>query len=162
MENKEKFDSTADTLQHILDVQSVLNEFTGRIQWRALHHDHSKLMAPEKATFDAFTPLLKETAYGSSEYKSILLRMAPAIAHHVANNSHHPEYFKNGVVDMTLIDLIEMLADWRASGRRNKNGNIKQSLSINRVRFNIPDGIFKVLENTAVSLGWYDDFQEED
>ena len=49
-------------------------------------------------------------------------KFKPAIDHHYANNRHHPEHWPNGINDMTLMDLIEMLADWKAATARNKNG----------------------------------------
>ena len=74
--------------------------------------------------------------------------MKPALDHHYANNSHHPEHFKNGIDDMSLIDLLELLADWKGSTLRNKNGNIRKSLEINKERFKISDQLYNILNNT--------------
>ena len=39
---------------------------------RLLVHDQSKLKSPEKGIFDEYSPKLKETTYGSPEYKKYL------------------------------------------------------------------------------------------
>jgi len=46
--------------------------------------------------------------------------MKPAIEHHYKNNRHHPEHFNNGIDEMNLVDLIELLCDWKAASERNK------------------------------------------
>jgi len=40
-------------------------------------------------------------------------QVEPASEHHINNNRHHPESF-NDPNEMTLIDVIEMVADWNA------------------------------------------------
>jgi hypothetical protein len=55
---------------------------------------------------------------------------------------------------MSLLDLIEMLADWKAAGERYKDGSITQSLAHNRERFEMSDQLFAIFENTVRELGW--------
>jgi len=71
----------------------------------------ARLKSPEVEVFDEFRPKLKTSTYGSDEYKGFLEAMGNGPRHHYANNPYHPEHFENGVNDMTLVDLIEMLAD---------------------------------------------------
>jgi hypothetical protein len=85
---------------------------------RSTCHDRSKTESPEVEVFDEFRPKLKTSTYGSDEYKGFLEAMGNGPRHHYANNPHHPEHFENGVNDMTLVDLIEMLADWKAATER--------------------------------------------
>jgi hypothetical protein len=59
-----------------------------------------------------------------------------------------------GIYGMSLLDLIEMLADWKAAGMRHANGNIEQSLEINRKRFDMSDQLFEIFKNTVKELGW--------
>lgn len=61
---------------------------------RSWEHDRSKLESPERETFDEFTPKLTATTYGSEEYRSFLAAMKPALDHHYAHNSHHPEHYR--------------------------------------------------------------------
>lgn len=148
------FDSAADTLRHIVRVAELLNGVAADVAARGPAHDASKLVDPEKATFDEFTPKLKHSTYGSDEYKGFLAEMRVGLDHHYAHNRHHPEHFEEGVAGMTLVDLIEMLADWKAATERHEDGDLARSLEIQRERFGISDQLAQVLENTARALGW--------
>jgi Family of unknown function (DUF5662) len=56
--------------------------------------------------------------------------MKPALGHHYAANRHYLEHFANGVNDVTLVDLVEMLADWKAATERSDTGDLRKSLEI--------------------------------
>ena len=120
---------------------------------RSTCHDRSKTESPEVEVFDEFSPKLKDLTYGSEEYRQCLAEMKPALDHHYANNRHHPEHFDDGVNDMTLVDLIEMLVDWKASTERTKSGDLGRSLEINKDRFGISDQLSQILVNTAKHFG---------
>ena len=45
----------------------------------------------------------------------------------------------SGVNDMTLVDLVEMLADWKAATERHDDGDLAKSLEIQRERFGLSD-----------------------
>lgn len=143
------YDSKNDTIAHIQRVRVYLYAFIQHIIKRSWNHDNSKLLPPEKELFDIYTPKLKNLTYGSDEYKQCLSELKPALDHHYANNSHHPEHFKDGIAGMDLIDIIEMLADWKAASERHADGDIKKSLEINKERFNISDDLYKILCNTV-------------
>lgn len=87
--------------------------------------------------------------YGSEEYQACLKAIKPALDHHYANNCHHPEHYKNGVDDMDFIDLVEMIADWKAATKRHNDGNILKSLEKNKERFHISDQLNNILMNTV-------------
>jgi hypothetical protein len=150
------YDSTADTMQHIDRVRELLTQVTNDLQHRATQHDASKLKEPEKSAFDTFTPKLKDLTYGSDEYRATLKQMKPAVEHHYSVNSHHPEFHgKQGVSGMSLMDLIEMLCDWKAAGERHKDGDIWTSLDKNRERFFLDQAsLYAILANTARELKW--------
>lgn len=148
------YDSRADTERHIEQVRVLLRAVTADLERRALAHDRSKLEDPEKAIFDEYTPMLAGTTYGSPEYKRFLAEMKPALDHHYSQNAHHPEFWPHGVNDMSLLDLIEMLADWKAATMRHNDGDLAESLRINKRRFGISDQLASILENTAKELGW--------
>jgi hypothetical protein len=80
--------------------------------------------------------------------------MKPALDHHYCVNRHHPEHFVDGVGGMNLIDVIEMLSDWKASSERHEDGDLRKSLEIQRERFNLSPQVFAILRNTCVDLGW--------
>jgi hypothetical protein len=143
------YDSRPETLKHIRKVQALLNKVVFALKKRAWRHDASKLVEPELAYFDKFTPLLSKVEYGSKQYRAMLDKMRPAIDHHQKFNRHHPEYFDDGINGMSLVDLLEMLCDWMAATERNKNGDILKSIEINRKRFNMSDQLYQILVNTV-------------
>ena len=147
-----KYDSIKDTLLHIKRVNELLLQFTKEIIDRAIQHDNSKLQEPEKPLFDKMTPLLKGLTYGSDDYKKALDELKPALDHHYANNSHHPEHYKNGIDDFTLVDLVEMFIDWKAASERHDDGDIFRSIEINKNRFGISEQLCKIFKNTAAKM----------
>ena len=46
----------------------------------------------------------------------------------------------------------EMWCDWCAACKRNKGGNIRQSLEVNRERFGLSDQLYNILLNTAEAM----------
>lgn len=138
-----------ETAKHIRRVQELLGEVVTRLIARAVAHDTSKLHEPEASTFAVMTAKLKGCTYGSDEYKGFLASMKPALDHHYANNRHHPEHHKNGIADMNLLDIVEMLCDWKAASERHNDGNIRKSIEINANRFGLSPQLVQILENTA-------------
>ncbi len=148
------YDSATETLKHIKQVGEFLWQVIYVIGKRITHHDSSKLQEPEKSMYDRYTPMLRSLTYGSDEYKATLKEMGAALEHHYEVNSHHPEHYPNGIDGMSLIDLIEMLADWKAASMRHDDGDILKSLEINRLRFGMSDQLFEILKNTLIEMGW--------
>lgn len=142
------------TLQHSRRVDELLLQMTMLAQGRITKHDLSKMEEPELAIFDEYSPKLKDTTYGSDEYWEYLGHMEVALQHHYANNRHHPEHFITGVDGMTLIDLVEMLADWKAATERHADGDLERSLIIQQERFGLTHQLVSILRNTAKELGW--------
>ena len=141
-----------ETWKHIDNVMKLLMVAQTKIGERMLTHDRTKLQSPEVQYFTKYTPLLKMLTFRSPEYEANLQNMRPALTHHYANNRHHPEFHKNGINDMTLIDLIEMLCDWYASSKRQHDGNIRFSIEKNREKYNISDQLIRIFENTIKEL----------
>lgn len=154
LKTKPKYDSEADTLKHIKRVNELLLDCSKELMNRAQVHDDSKLKDPEKALFDLWTPLLKESTYGSPEYKKMLEGLKPSLEHHYKHNSHHPEHYKNGVDDMDLFDIMEMLMDWKAATERHNDGDIFKSISINKERFKMSEQLCQIYRNTVLNMQW--------
>lgn len=151
------YDSTADTLKHAQRVGELMTQPIRELVARSVCHDRSKTEDPELAVFDEFTPKLRASTYGSDEYKGYLAEMKVGLDHHYAANRHHPEHFETGINGMTLVDLLEMLADWRAATERHADGSMDRSLTIQKERFAISDQLDAVLWNTARHFGWLDE-----
>lgn len=137
------------TQQHIERVRKYIRFFTDRLTTRGVNHDASKLEEPEIQAFADCTEQLSETVYGSEEYKAHLEALQPALSHHYAANAHHPEHWPNGIEDMSLLDIVEMLCDWKASTERTKDGNLLKSIEINANRFKIDNQLKQILINTV-------------
>jgi hypothetical protein len=148
------YDSRADTMEHIAVVQAFLIEMAQQLLQRAANHDASKLAEPEKSAFDQYTPELRKLTYGSPEYRQALAHMQDALDHHYAHNRHHPEHHLTGIEEMDLIDLIEMLADWKAATLRHDDGDLLRSIAINTTRFEIPEALANLLTRSAARQGW--------
>lgn len=150
----DQYDSRPDTLRHSLRVGELMAQAIGELVERSQRHDLSKTEPPEVGIFDEYTPKLQHSTYGSDEYKAYLAGMGEGLAHHYAHNRHHPEHFDDGVDGMTLMDLVEMLADWKAATERHDDGDLARSLVIQAERFGISDQLGQILANTARHFGW--------
>ena len=139
----------AETYKHIGKVRIYIDQIIRKLLLAAENHDTSKLEEPEAKSFEKLTPKLRSSTYDSSEYKRYLRQISPALKHHYRANRHHPQHFKDGIKGMTLIDLIEMLCDWKAATLRHKNGDIFKSIELNQKRFGYSDELKQILINTV-------------
>jgi hypothetical protein len=147
MTDQAPYDSRAATLAHIQLVRDHLDTFVTEMLRRGARHDASKLTPAEKPTFDLLFPLLKGVSYGSPEYQELVERAKPALQHHYAHNSHHPEYHgERGIAGMDLFDIVEMICDWMASARRHPADGVK--LGYNIELFGIEPQLASILANT--------------
>lgn len=143
-----------ETIEHVHSVASNMMLVIQSLQKRAIEHDRSKFSPEEFETFANETDNLKQMTYGSPEYKQSLKRLGPALDHHYKNNSHHPEHHKDGIYGMDLLDLIELLADWKAATSRMDNGNLATSIIENSKRHKYDKRMATLLGTTALKLGW--------
>ncbi len=140
-----------DTLVHIQRVRNLINRVVGVLLKKGEEHDQSKLKAPEVLAFAEATPLHTLT-FGSKEYLDSKAKLKVALDHHYANNPHHPQHFKNGIEDMGLLEVLEMLIDWKASSERHDDGNIRKSIETNANYYNISPQFVRIMENTLKDL----------
>jgi hypothetical protein len=194
-------DSRIETRKHIGMVQGLMGRVIADLAQRQQVHDQSKLVSPEVEVFDAMTPKLAASTYGSEEYRGFLAQMKPALDHHYAHNSHHPEHFRwwcglcerrftdaqwevapqgpndsglrycpvccregmiyeaylevqtgKGLHGMSLLDVLEMLCDWKAATLRHNDGDIRKSISLNQKRFGYSDELKQILLNTLPAV----------
>lgn len=147
------YDSRPDTHEHIAQVRALVLGVASDLTERAHRHDRSKLESPERETFDHYTPLLRDSTYGSVKYKSFLEGMGEGLAHHYAANDHHPEHFGAvGIAGMNLIQLTEMLCDWIAATRRHADGDIHRSIDQNAERFGYGEEITRLLHSSVDAI----------
>jgi len=139
---------------HIRRVGEFLVRISNELNQRAINHDASKWSEEEWPYFEKVTPKFAGVTYGSDEYKAIVAEVKPANEHHNKVNRHHPEHFANGINDMTLLDLIEMMCDWKAASERSSDGTIARSIEHNKKRLGIEPQLLRILENTCREQGW--------
>lgn len=142
-------DCKRDTLEHINQVRRQLNRIIVELEERGRIHDKSKLESPELEIFTEYTPKLAKSTYGSDEYKKFLKGMKSGLDHHYANNSHHPEHHENGIKGMNILDIVEMLCDWKAATLRHNDGDIRKSIEINQERFGYSDDLKEIFLNSV-------------
>lgn len=147
-------DSRPATREHIRQVRWLMVAIVDDLLKRSTAHDASKLEEPELSVFNEYTPLLRDSTYGSPEYKDFLKGMGAGLAHHYEVNDHHPEHFADGVKDMDLVQVIEMLCDWKAATLRHADGDLASSIEKNAERFGYGPEFKRLLLNTATRLGW--------
>lgn len=148
----EPSDVVRSTLCHVRRVGTLLAGFAANLVQRAVDHDRSKFSSDELPAFIEATPKLAGLTYGSDEYKAALASIRLAIQNHYQMNGHHPEHWENGVDGMSLLDLVEMLADWKAAGERHADGSIEKSIEHNRERFRIGPQLESILRNTVKEM----------
>jgi len=147
MNKKEEF-FIKETQEHVDNVRYFIKTICTRLKARGVLHDYSKFRDPEKEIFIEMTPKLKKSTYPSPEYDSFLKEMKVALDHHYAHNRHHPEFFSKGIEDMNIIDLIELLCDWKSATLRHKKGDLKNSIDEGEKRFGLSPQLAQIFKNS--------------
>jgi len=144
-------DFIKDLVQHKQWVAQNMQTAADDLFWRAAVHDNSKFSPEEFELYDKLFPELQKYAYGSPELKAVYKQLGPALNHHLKVNRHHPEFHEDGINDMNLIDVLEMVCDWMAASKRSQTG-IDKGLVINKERYGIDDQLFEIIRNTVAML----------
>lgn len=55
---------------------------------------------------------------------------------------------------MSLLDILQMLCDWKAATMRHNDGDILRSIEINQKRFGYTDELKRILLNTVREMGF--------
>lgn len=134
-----------------VSLHRVIRNLTSRI-W---NHDRDKYIDDELVEYLAKRPAQDFShAYGSQEHNQIRGELKPILDNHYREASHHPEHFENGMLGMSLLDLLEMLADWKSANVAHGRSGFMESVEFNKERFNIPDDIYVILVNTIKEMEW--------
>ena len=143
------------TIAHITRVGELLGDVRLLLANRAIRHDQSKFEPIEAGPLQEMQEMIERDGhapYGSEEYKRRTAILAPMLQHHYARNPHHPEHFQNGIAGMSLIDVVEMLCDWKAASERGQESAINLSYSIQK--YQIDPMLASILVNTCDFMGW--------
>jgi len=146
--NREKFEDL--TNKHKADVSAIMSKMIEALTSRMKRHDDSKLTEPEMSGFIKIAPELnggKKISIDSQEYKDSI--KISAVEEHYKNNDHHPEHFENGVEDMNLMQVTEMVADWISASKR-YDGVV--NLEYQTERFKLDKQLMAIISNTINNL----------
>jgi hypothetical protein len=150
-----KLDFAEETRAHVRQVAARLEAVCRELRARGEAHDQSKFSQAEKPWFEAVAPRVKGLEWGTPEYSEAIRALGPALEHHHAQNSHHPEHYENGMRGMDLIDLIEMYCDWAAANLRNESGDLRRSIEISSPKYGIESPLRDILLNTWERYGGF-------
>lgn len=143
---------------HKKKIRNILDSIADNLNIRAIDHDESKFSPEELPIFLEAWPLLKEGKkdYLGDIYKKALEKLGPALQHHYKENDHHPEHFANGISDMSIMQLLEMLCDWYVSSglydTKNTEEDIKNKMIKSMERFSIKEPLSNILLTTLYGI----------
>lgn len=137
--------------RHVAIVRKNLAKISNALNERARVHDLSKFSEDEFAGFVEVNRIAREHPYGSKEYVESL-KDNKVIELHFSRNSHHHEYYPHGVADMSLLDIIEMVADWKAASETYGQTSFADALEFQRKRFDLTDSQMWLIRLIAKEL----------
>lgn len=151
---KELADYIQDTKKHINYVQIFMSKVVVDLLERSYEHDLSKFSNEEALIYAKVTPMFKGLTYGTPEHKEVSDKLGPAWEHHKNSNDHHTGYHENGINDMNLMSIIEMVCDWKAASMRDPNQKFEESCLMNCKKYGADDQLTRIIMNTAFELGF--------
>lgn len=138
----------SETMEHKTRVSIMLTRISKDLVRRGKIHDNSKFKSPEREIYNMNHEKLQQVKFGTDEYDKLMNgEMAVAIDHHYKENDHHPEHFEDGVVNMNLVQILEMLADINAVADAKGTDVIKTLPEFMRKK-NIPENFYTIFRNT--------------
>ena len=135
-------------MRHRETVAEFLHNLSDYFRARAREHDQSKLMFDEFEGFARINRVARNHAYGTKEYEeSMASEKEPggAIHLHFSRNAHHPE-FHDSPKDMGLLDLMELVIDWKAATLTYGTNTLAESMPVQRKRFDFDPWQWRVID----------------
>jgi hypothetical protein len=83
----------------------------------------------------------------------VQLTLAGRALGHDSGERHRPEHFERGVADMNLVDLLEMLAAWKAAMVEH-GGDLGALIAASAERYGYGPELERLLRVTARDMGW--------
>ncbi len=142
-----------------------------RLRERGRVHDNSKIgysaylpeyeISAKKKRFDDELYALSKVSYLIDTMKNVDGKSNPLVKEatelHWKNNAHHPEHYKS-CLDMTNLDIMEMVSDWVARATQMETNVIEYVNNSQKERFHFPDWMFQqimyylnlILDNSKV------------
>jgi hypothetical protein len=142
-------------VKHKEQVAVMLAKFSAELAYRAAVHDNSKFNSTEFDDCSENVLEFNKYPFGTPEYDALREKLKNAIVYHRERNRHHPEHFENGIDGMNLIDILEMLVDWKSASTRSPEDSLRKGLPLLKEKYNISPQLLKILENTAKDFNMY-------
>jgi len=134
--------------QHKDGVKDYLKFIVNLLASRALTHDNSKNSDEEYKYFKMANSVNRNQFKTYEEYLNYIKpTLDKGLEHHYNVNRHHPEYFDNGIDDMNLIDILEMIVDWKVSIEQNDK-ELYEEIDYNFNKYNVSEQLKKIILNT--------------
>ena len=130
---------------HIAEFQQAIDTITEKLKTRAKTHDASKLKEPELTQYTEAEEKLEKFKPGSPEYLKIRDKYDIILSKHFTKNPHHPEHFKNGFNDMSILDLLDVLTDWRLDCG---DGDWNKFVDDRRDYYRMDDQVVRIFKNS--------------
>jgi len=164
LEDKSTIDKQAiktinNIIKHRNSVKNKLKFLSEEIKKRGEEHDLSKLQQPELGWL---IQMDKEPRceYGTPEYFEKMKRWQKFFIHHYTNNRHHPNHFKFGIYDMTLVDLCEYITDIISYYDEMHVGDALKTIESQKERFGFDEQLSQILKNTLLEyFSWVGDYE---
>ena len=157
--DKKAFETIYNIIKHRNSVKNKLDFISKEIKKRGEEHDLSKLQYPELGWLIQMDKEPKYK-YGTSEYFEKMKKWQKFFVHHYANNRHHPDHFKFGICDMTLIDLCEYIADIISYYDEMHVDDALKTVEEQKERFGFDEQLSQILKNTLLEyFSWIGDYK---
>lgn len=140
---------------HRWRVFQYMNRIAQEVMRRGNEHDQSKLESPELEIYAHNVDEFEKYPFGSEGYNKAKAALKEATDHHFKHNRHHPEHFEDGIEGMNLVDLLEVVCDWKSAtlNHPEQPGDMQKSLQVAVERYKISPQLAKILYNTMRDYG---------
>ena len=109
------------------------------------------------------TIIICETCGGKESVKDVATRDNFIEYNRCRFCQHDGPFRETGDISkMNLIDLLEMMVDWKAAGMRHDDGDLMKSIEINQKKFGYSDELARIFRNTAEWLNEQDVYHKAD
>jgi hypothetical protein len=142
-------------VKHKESIAIWLAKFCAELAYRNATHDNSKYSEEEFGIQAACVDDFEKYEFNSPEELKLREKLLPGTTIHRKRNRHHPEHFENGIDGMNLIDLLEMIGDWKSASERVKGDSLRKSVPILKEKYNISPQLLKIIENTLKDFNMY-------
>ena len=146
-------------IKHSQGVGLLLMKVCKELMVRSITHDASKVLEEDLDRHIEAAQKKQELiekhgmTHGDDMDRKFKEEYKDLVEEHVRRNRHHVEYHTNGILDMDLMDVLEMLLDWCQSAADNGDDvEENNSIGINAKKYGIDPQLTCILRNTVRNL----------